>query len=121
MGMLALALVRSTAFLPTLSFATEPDVDSPASPRQLAMSPSGKPGARKMARSRPCTPRKIISGKTRSKLWRSLLGSASSMVCSLADREIFATGNEFRPPEASQEFVCFGSKADLRLPNRHVR
>jgi hypothetical protein len=32
MGMLALALVSSAAFLPAPSFATEPDVDSPAGP-----------------------------------------------------------------------------------------
>ena len=36
MGMLALALVGSAALLPTPSFATEPDVDSPAGPENPA-------------------------------------------------------------------------------------
>jgi hypothetical protein len=36
MGMLALALVGSAAFLPTPSFAGEPDVDSPAGPENAA-------------------------------------------------------------------------------------
>jgi hypothetical protein len=36
MAMLALALVGSAAFLPTPSFAVEPDVDSPAGPENPA-------------------------------------------------------------------------------------